>query len=137
MQMSRRRMLTLSLGGGVLLSAGVGTLSSMRQPSRQPGLVEVTRKGRGLGTDLSLTVIARSTSTGEQAIEAAFAEIETVEQVMSLYRPDSQICQLNRERLLKNPHPYLRASAIIGFLDSFHRARIMETTQRFQCPNAT
>ena len=108
MQMSRRRMLTLSLGGGVLLSAGVGTLSSMRQPSRQPGFVEVIRKGRGLGTDLSLTLIARSTSAGEQAIDAAFAEIETVEQVMSLYRPDSQICQLNRERLLKNPHPYLR-----------------------------
>lgn len=108
MQMTRRRMLTLSLGGGALLSAGAGSLTSLRQPLRQSGLVEVVRHGRGLGTDLSLTVIARSTSVGEQAIDAAFAEIETVEQVMSLYRPDSQISQLNRERMLINPHPYLR-----------------------------
>lgn len=108
MQMTRRRMLTLSLGCGTLLSAGVGSLTSLRQPTRRSGLVEVVRHGRGLGTDLSLTVIANSTSEGEQAIDAAFAEIETVEQVMSLYRPDSQISQLNRERVLFNPHPYLR-----------------------------
>lgn len=108
MQMTRRRMLTLSLGGGTLLSAGVGSLTSLRQPTGRSGLVEVARHGRGLGTDLSLTVIANSTSVGEQAIDAAFAEIETVEQVMSLYRPDSEISQLNRERMLIDPHPYLR-----------------------------
>ncbi len=108
MQMTRRRMLTLSLGGGALLSAGAGSLTSLRQPTRRSGLVEVVRHGRGFGTDLSLTVIANSKSVGEQAIDAAFAEIETVEQVMSLYRPDSEIGQLNRERVLFNPHPYLR-----------------------------
>ena len=107
MQMTRRRMLTLSLGGGGLLSAGFGAFSSVRQPPRKPAPVEVVRLGRGLGTELSITVIASSTSAGEQAIDAAFAELETVEHVMSLYRPDSQICQLNRERIFINPHPYL------------------------------
>jgi thiamine biosynthesis lipoprotein len=40
-------------------------------------------------------------------VDQAFAELELVEQVMSIYRPTSQLCQLNRDRALDHPHPYL------------------------------
>jgi thiamine biosynthesis lipoprotein len=54
-----------------------------------------------------MTVIGLRPAHAHRALDAAFAELETVEQVMSLYRPDSQVCQLNRNRLVKRPHRYL------------------------------
>lgn len=54
-----------------------------------------------------MSVMGLPTDRAEQALDAAFAELETVEQVMSLYRPDSQVCRLNRNRRLDRPHPYL------------------------------
>jgi thiamine biosynthesis lipoprotein len=35
------------------------------------------------------------------------AELRLVESVMSLYRPQSQLCRLNRDGVLDAPHPYL------------------------------
>lgn len=100
MSMTRRRMLMLSLGGSALLTSGYSALRSSR-----PAFV--TRRGWALGSDVTMTVACDSTGTAESALDAAFAELETVEQVMSLYRPDSQVCRLNRDKSLKDPHPYL------------------------------
>jgi thiamine biosynthesis lipoprotein len=36
-----------------------------------------------------------------------FSELEAIEQVLSLYRPESQLCRLNRAGKLSDPHPYL------------------------------
>lgn len=107
MQINRRRMLALSLGGGAVLATGFAGQSALQRLSAWPTPREFTRHGLGLGTKVSMTVLANSSKAAEQALDAAFAEIETVEQVMSLYRPDSQICQLNRDRILRQPHPYL------------------------------
>jgi thiamine biosynthesis lipoprotein len=41
------------------------------------------------------------------AVQRAFEEIERVEQVMSLYRSDSQVCRLNRDGRLERPDPML------------------------------
>lgn len=54
-----------------------------------------------------MTILGATPRQATRALDAAFAELETVEQVMSLYRPDSQLCQLNRQRILNRPHPYL------------------------------
>jgi FAD:protein FMN transferase len=54
-----------------------------------------------------MTVAGLPVAQAQQALDAAFAELELVEQVMSLYRPDSQVCRLNRDRALERPHPYL------------------------------
>jgi len=40
----------------------------------------------------------------ECAVAAAFGALDELENVLSLYRPQSQICQLNRERIFEQPH---------------------------------
>lgn len=70
------------------------------------GLLKVARSGRAMGTDIRLTVFHEDAAAAESALADAFAGIERVEQVMSLYRPDSQICQLNRTGVLERPDSY-------------------------------
>ncbi len=104
MSLSRRRFLSLSLGGGaVFAAAGFAWRESERLASKNV----VTRLAWALGSNVSMTVMGLPTDRAERALDAAFAELELVEQVMSLYRPDSQLCRLNRDRVLDNPHPYL------------------------------
>jgi thiamine biosynthesis lipoprotein len=56
---------------------------------------------------VTLTVLHESPEAAHRAIDAAFAGLDLVEDVMSLYRPDSQLCRLNREGVLDDPHPHL------------------------------
>jgi thiamine biosynthesis lipoprotein len=55
-------------------------------------------------------------------VDAAFGELALVEELMSIYRPESQLSQLNNKRVLDNPHPY--------FLQVLEAAR--ETSRRSQ-----
>lgn len=93
---SRRRLLMTALGSAALL---IG--------HRSDGQCRMSRRGAALGTDVSMTVLAGSHPQAQRALDAAFAELETIEQVMSLYRPTSQLSNLNRDRELLQPHPYL------------------------------
>lgn len=93
--MNRRRFLLL-LGGGAS-AAALWPASS----------VDVVRNGHALGTKVSLAVTHASTARANAAIDAAFAELDLVEEVMSLYRPHSQLCALNRDGVLRDPHPHL------------------------------
>jgi FAD:protein FMN transferase len=49
----------------------------------------------------------RDRERSEAALDAAFRELEVVEEVMSLYRPSSQVSHLNRDQVLDDPHPHL------------------------------
>jgi len=53
-----------------------------------------------------MTVRHERANVADRAISAALAEIERIETVLSLYRPDSEICRLNRDGRLDHPHPY-------------------------------
>lgn len=108
MSLSRRKFLQTTLGSGALLIAA-GHLShhATKSPFNLLADDSVTRNSWALGSDVSMTVMGIPSHRAKQALDAAFAEIEVVEQVMSLYRPDSQICRLNRDRVLSDPHPYL------------------------------
>ena len=102
----RRRFLFCALGGAGLaaITWRRGTFSA--EPS--PGdLHEVSRSSRAMGSQVHCTVYAASRAQGEEAIDAAFAAIERVESVMSLYRSDSQLCRLNRSGTLSRPDPEL------------------------------
>ena len=52
-----------------------------------------------------MTVLHADENAARVALDAAFVELERVESVMSLYRPESQISRLNRDGVFENPDP--------------------------------
>ena len=105
----RRFLLTLgAAGGSAVVGGGLWRFARRGTAARLPaGLQAAKRTGFALGTDVSIAALHESQAVAEKAIDAAFAELATVESVMSLYRPESQICKLNEQRELLEPHPYL------------------------------
>jgi thiamine biosynthesis lipoprotein len=94
---NRRRFLTLAAGACGAMFLG------FKSP---PSLRKVSRESKALGTHVSMTVLHADKSEGRAALDAAFAELERVESVMSIYRPESQISRLNRDGVLEKPDPY-------------------------------
>ncbi|MCH2208330.1 MAG: FAD:protein FMN transferase [Lentisphaerales bacterium] len=60
-----------------------------------------------LGTEIVFTIFHEDAKLVNLAIDEALNNIEQVEKLMSIYRPDSQLSQLNREGILPSPHPVL------------------------------
>ena len=106
MSLGRRRFLSLSLGGVAVFAADRLVWRGLERSASEN---VVTRRAWALGSDVSMTVLGLPTDRAERALNAAFAELELVEQVLSLYRPNSQVCRLNRDRFLQQPHPYFLA----------------------------
>ena len=113
MPVNRRQILCLALGAGA--SLGVGATAWLRRrtgeplsdPAQPSGLRAATRTSRALGSDVSMTAVHRDERVAAAAINEAFDELKTVESLMSIYRPDSQLSQLNHHKQLDDPHPYL------------------------------
>lgn len=87
-------------------TAAVAGLGVWREAGK-PGRFRVSGTAWALGADVRLTVFHESRETGEAAIRAAFTELERVEEVLSLYRPESEISRLNRVGHLDRAHPWL------------------------------
>lgn len=108
--MRRRKFISYALGATALGAVGVHLSSNDARLGGSRGaaqLAKLTRRNRALGTDISITAFHADPATAEQAIARAFAAIEHVEQVMSLYREDSELSRLNREGVLHHPDPAL------------------------------
>lgn len=106
--MRRRKFLSYCLGASALGAAGVSLGNrAWAQRLRAAGLRKITRSGRALGTEVLITVFHPDQASADQAIARAFAAIDQVEQGMSLYRADSEICRLNRLGSLNQPDPAL------------------------------
>jgi thiamine biosynthesis lipoprotein len=109
--MTRRRFLLALGAAGASTAAGRMLWSSGKDaPAPQgelEGLRTVHRTGFVLGAELSITALHEDIAMADDAVKAAFKELEVVESVMSLYRPQSQLCRLNRDGVLHEPHPYL------------------------------
>lgn len=102
--MNRRQLLFGMASAGGLAGLGFGC----RRAADSVGEFEVVhRTSRALGAEVSMTALHASRQTAEEAISAAFDELELVESIMSLYRPESEIRHLNHEGMLEHPHPYL------------------------------
>lgn len=100
-QQTRRRFLFLLGGGAGLAALGTAPLLGSRK------LVRAERTSWALGADVTLVALHEDRRTAEFALDDAFAELERIEEAMSLYRPHSQLCRLNRDGVLERPDPYL------------------------------
>ena len=103
LRMSRRRFCatTLAVSGAV----GVGAWGAR---NRGHAVLEFqSRTSCALGSQIRLTVGHAQSEVACRAIDAALEEIRQIESLMSIYRPDSQLSRLNRERSVGDPHPYL------------------------------
>ncbi|MHC4607697.1 MAG: FAD:protein FMN transferase [Planctomycetota bacterium] len=92
-------------GGGAGL-AGLGVLGWTRWAS-SAGLQTVSRSSHLFGTRVSLTALHASRPKAEEAIAAAFRTLGEVADVLSIYRPDSEVSRLNRYGVLDSPHPHM------------------------------
>lgn len=97
----RRRRFLLAAG------ASAGLLALGPTFWRKTSLRKFERIATALGTKASITVLHGDSDVAHAALDAAFAEIETVEAVMSIYRESSELRHLNRDGVLDHPHPYL------------------------------
>src|SRR5262245_34297228 len=97
---SRRRFLTLATG-----ACGALLIGAKFKPQQHPSLRRIARQSKALGTHVTMTVLHTDEGAGRAALDAAFAELERVENVMSLYRPESQISRLNRDGMIEKPDP--------------------------------
>jgi thiamine biosynthesis lipoprotein len=59
------------------------------------------------GTTISVSVVHDDQRQAELAIEDAFQAARMVDRLMSIYSPDSQVFQLNRDGALTRPDPHL------------------------------
>lgn len=65
-------------------------------------------RGTAMGADARIHLSGIDRGPAVAAVEAASREIERLEQALSLFRPDSEICRLNRGEVLQAPSADLR-----------------------------
>ena len=95
----RRVVRSLSaMGTAFLMTVGLGSCGGDRCEVRSEGdgRLRVAAERELMGTLFNIDVIVDDAAAGEQAIEAAFAEIERGEGVLSNWDDDSQISEVNR-----------------------------------------
>lgn len=104
----KRRTFFMCLAGTTAAGLTGWNLKSAMRSGRQGGrMARVIRRSHGLGAAINLTVFHPDKAVANRAIDDALGEINRIESVMSLYRPDSQISQLNKRGILNNPDPAL------------------------------
>ena len=101
--MKRRTVLQWGWGMGAAVAAGWVGSRTVRDPS--PELQWASRTLTAMGTSMTLQAAHNDATHLARALDAAVAEIRHMEEQMSLFRPDSAICRLNRTGRLDDPHP--------------------------------
>lgn len=96
-RLGRRRFIALAAG-----ACGAGAWWR-----HEKSLKTVKETSLALGAHVTMTALHEDESAARAAVAAAFAELEVIEDVMSLYREDSQISRLNRAGTLEDPDPRL------------------------------
>ncbi|MDA7964456.1 FAD:protein FMN transferase [Ruegeria sp.] len=105
--LSRRRFLTISAACAAL-PTGVAAAPSAQW------------RGTALGASASLRLEGLTDAQAAPIIAAIEAEVTRLENIFSLYRPDSQLSRLNRDGHLPAPAPELLS--VLSLCGSLHRA---------------
>ena len=96
---SRRRVLTL-IAGAALTAGGVPTSAASK---RTFGRRAFEWQGTALGADARLVLVHDDHAAAQRALRLCLDEIERLESLFSLYRPDSELSRLNRDGVLRYP----------------------------------
>ena len=104
---SRRRFLAVSAA-----AAGLA-LARSQDPHARPG--HFTWRGIALGAEAQIQLIHPDEAAARAILGGCVAEIDRLENIFSLYRPDSTLCQLNRLGQVSAPE--------LEFVDLLARAR--------------
>lgn len=99
--MIKRRQFLLSIAGTA--AAGLAGWRLFSGSAHTAGLTKVVRAGWALGTNVQLTVFHPDQKIAEEALTDAFAALNRVEDLMSLYRPGSELSRLNAAGRLSQP----------------------------------
>lgn len=83
------------------------TVTSPDEPFAMADWHRVERTSWALGTQVSIVALHADAATAKTAVDAAFTELEFVEDLMSIYRAESELARLNGEGVLEDPHPHL------------------------------
>jgi thiamine biosynthesis lipoprotein len=95
---TRRRVLSISAA-----AAGLAIVPFAARPAAEARLVNW--RGVALGAVASLQIHHQDRAVAERLIERSVAELRRLEQLLSLYRPDSALVALNKHGFLEAPAP--------------------------------
>ena len=89
---------------------GVSVAAAGAWAARRHGIgraVPLTRSRLLMGTGITLTVVGTDRDAAAAAADATLAEMDRLEALLSAYRPDSQVSQLNASGRVAHPDPAL------------------------------
>ncbi|WP_029007341.1 FAD:protein FMN transferase [Azospirillum halopraeferens] len=92
--LTRRRFLTITAAAGV---------AAVMTPSAEAAAGPRVWRGTVLGADAAIALHHPDTAEADRLIRLCLAEVERLERVFSLYRPDSALVRLNRDGELRDP----------------------------------
>ncbi len=103
-KISRRQFLRITASTGLLIAAGLGLATNDTTLNQ----VKVFKETRLLmGSVANLTVISNNAEQAQVALSATFDHMQALEAVLSHFREDSQLSQLNRKGSVTDAHPAL------------------------------
>lgn len=91
------------------ICAGVGAMAAVATIAARSGMRRHSGAALAFGTTISITLLHDDARQAELAIEDALSAAQSVDRLMSIYNPASQVYQLNRDGVLARPHPHLLA----------------------------
>ncbi|NEW98855.1 FAD:protein FMN transferase [Rhodopseudomonas sp. BR0G17] len=95
--LTRRRFVTIAASAFGMAMLGRAVPSHAGEPVRW--------RGSALGAQVSIEIHHPDRAVAAKLVETSVREVRRLEQVFSLYRPDSAICALNRSGVLIAPDP--------------------------------
>ncbi len=99
--LSRRQFLSITASAGLLIAGGFGLASDTRKVKAFEAFKETRLL---MGSVANLTVISDNPELAHTAISATFDHMQSLENVLSHFREDSQLSQLNTTGSVMDPH---------------------------------
>jgi FAD:protein FMN transferase len=87
----------------IAITAAAGGLPLLQPRATHASPLLRTWRGAALGADASLQIHHPDPAVADRLIAASLAEVARLEQILSLYQPDSALSRLNRDGVLDEP----------------------------------